>query len=70
MNIQLKANVEKQDRAECGQDEASGMISFVCRARKHVANTAAEDRSDDAEHGGPEEGHVHVHHGFRDNAGD
>ena len=29
MNLQFKANVENQDRAQCGQNEAGGMISFV-----------------------------------------
>jgi hypothetical protein len=27
-----------------------------------VGNAAAEDRSDDAEDDGPEDGHVHVHY--------
>ena len=54
MNLQLMANEENQDRAQCGKNEASRVISFVCRARKHVANAAADDRSDDAEHGCPE----------------
>ena len=70
MNLQLKANEENQDRAQCGKNEAGGMISFVCRARKHVSNGAAEDRSDDAEHGRPEDRHVDVHHRFRDKARD
>jgi hypothetical protein len=35
-----------------------------------VGNAAAEDRSDDAEDDGPEDGHVHVHYGFRDNPRD
>jgi len=43
MNLQLIANEENQDRTQCGKNEASGMISFVCRARKHVGNGAAED---------------------------
>ncbi len=30
-NIQLKANVKNQDRSQCGQNNASGMVSFVCR---------------------------------------
>jgi hypothetical protein len=30
------------------------MISFVFRARKHVSNDAAEDRSDNDEHDGSE----------------
>src|SRR5690242_19656869 len=37
------------------KNEAGGMISFVCRARKHVSNGTANDRSDDAEHNRPEE---------------
>jgi hypothetical protein len=70
MNIQLITNEEKQDRTQRGQNEASGMISFVWRARKHVGNAAADDRSDDAEHDRPEDRYVHVHHRFRDNARD
>src|SRR5579864_8773169 len=70
MNVQLIANEQDQDRAERGKNEASGMKSLVCRARKHVANAAANDRPDDAEHDGPEERHVHVHHIFCDNARD
>jgi hypothetical protein len=61
-DIQLKANVEKQDRAKCGKNEAGGMKSSGCRVRKHVGNRAADDRSDDAEHDCPENRHVHVHH--------
>jgi hypothetical protein len=49
MNLQFIANEEDQDRAQCGKNETGRMISFVCRARKHVANAAADDRSDDAE---------------------
>ena len=41
MNIQLIANEENQDRAQRGKNEAGGMISFVCRARKHVGNGAS-----------------------------
>ena len=70
MNVQFIANVEKQDRTQGGQNEAGGMISFVGRARKHVGDAAADDRSDDAEHDRPEDRYVHVHHRFRDNARD
>jgi hypothetical protein len=70
MNVQLIADIENQDRAQCRKNEAGGMISFVCRARKHVGNAAADYRSDDAEHDRPEDRHVHVHHRFRDNARD
>ena len=55
MNLQLKADVENQDRAQRGKNEAGGMISFDCRARKHVGNAAADDRSEDAEHDRPED---------------
>jgi hypothetical protein len=61
-NPQLIANEENQDCAQRGKNEAGGMISFVCRARKHMANAATDDRSDDAEHDRPEERYVHVHH--------
>ena len=70
MDIQLNANVEDQDRAKCGKNEAGGMISSGYRARKHVGNGTADDRSDDAEHDCPENRHVHVHHRFRDNPRD
>ena len=70
MDIQLNANVEDQDRAKCGKNEAGGMISSGYRARKHVGNRAADDRSDDAQHDCPENRHVHVHHLFRDTARD
>jgi hypothetical protein len=53
MNLQLKANEENQDRAQCGKNEAGGMISFVCRAQKHVGNGAADNRPDDAERSSP-----------------
>src|SRR5580704_7062229 len=46
------------------------MIAFICRARKHVGNAAAQDRSDDAERDRPEERYVHVHDVFRDNPRD
>jgi len=65
MNLQLIADVENQDRTQCGENEACGMISLVLRARKHVGNSAAEDRSDDAERDRPEHGYVYVHHRFR-----
>ena len=70
MDIQLDANVENQDRAKGGKNETGGMISFVCRARKHVGNAAADDRSDDAEHDRPEDPYVHLHHRFRNNPRD
>lgn len=48
MDIQLNANEENQDRAKCGKNETGGMKSSGYRARKHVSNRAADDRSDDA----------------------
>lgn len=42
------------------------MIAFICRARKHVGNAAADDRSDDAERNRPEKCYVYVHDVFRD----
>ncbi len=70
MNPQLIANEENKDRAERRENEAGGMIAFVFRARKHVGNGAADDRTDDAEHDRPEDRYVHVHHRFRDNPRD
>jgi hypothetical protein len=66
MNLQLVANEKNQDRPQCGKNEAGGMISFVSRARKHVGNAAANDRTDDTEHDRPEDRHMRVHHRFRD----
>jgi len=70
MNVHLVANEENQDRAKCRKNQAGGMISFVCRARKYVGNGAPEDRSNDAKRDRPEDRHVHVHHGLRDNPRD
>jgi hypothetical protein len=69
-DIQLNANVENQDRAKCGKNEAGGMKSSGCRWRKHMGNGPADDRSDDAEHDCPENRHVHVHDRFCDDPGD
>jgi hypothetical protein len=33
MNPQLIANEENQDRAQCGEDKAGGMVSFVPRSK-------------------------------------
>ena len=62
MDVQLIANEKNQDGAQCRKNEAGWMISFVPRARKHVGNGAAEDRSYDAENDGPEESHMDVHY--------
>ena len=70
MDVQLNANVEEQDCAKCGKNEACWMKSSGYRVRKHVGNSAADDRSDDAEHDCPENRHVHVHHRFRDDSRD
>ena len=70
VNSELEANVENKDRAQDGNDQAGAMIAFVRRSRKHVGNAAAQDRSDDAQHDRPENGHVRVHHRFRDNPRD
>jgi hypothetical protein len=65
-DIQLDADVENQDRAKCGKNEPGGMKSSGYRARKHVGDGAANDRSDDPEHDCPENRHVNVHHRFGD----
>jgi hypothetical protein len=70
MNLQLVANEENQDRAQGGKNEASRMISFVGRARKHVGNAPADDRADNAEHNRPEDCDVFVHHRLREHARD
>ena len=43
MDVQLDANVKDQDCAERGKNEAGGMESSGCRARKHVGYGAADD---------------------------
>ena len=62
MDVQLIAKEENQKGAQCRKNEACWMKSFVPRARKHVGNGAAEDRSYDAENDCPEERHMHVHY--------
>src|SRR3954462_2733063 len=68
-DVELKANVEDEDRAECGKNDAGGMKASG-RWRKQVGNRAADDRSDDAEHDCPKNRHVHVQHRFRDKSRD
>ena len=70
MDVQLKAGVEDEDRAKGGKNESGRMKPSGYRARKHMGNRAADDRSDDAEDDCPENRHVNVHHGFRDDARD
>jgi len=70
MNVQLKANEENQDRTQCGKNQAGGMILLVCRARKHMCNGTAQNRSNDAEHYRPEHRYVNVHYRFCDNPRD
>jgi hypothetical protein len=69
-DMQLNAQVENQDRPNCGKNEAGGMKSSCRRRRKQVGNGAADDRPDDAKHDCPKERHVHVHHRFRDDPRD
>jgi hypothetical protein len=66
MDIQLIAKEQNENRAKRGKNEAGGMISFVCRARKHVSNATADDASNNAEHDRPENRYVHVHDVFSD----
>jgi hypothetical protein len=67
VNIEMVANEENQDSAQGRKNETGWVIPFVSRAKNQVGYGAAEDRSDDAEHDGPHEGQMHVHHGFPDN---
>jgi len=64
MNIEMVADEENENSAECGEDEAGWMISLASRAGEKVGNGAAEERSDDAEHDCPHEAHVHVQYGL------
>ena len=66
MNLQFVADKENQDRAECGKNEAGGMVSSVGRPREYVGDRAADDRSNDPEHNRPENRHVGVHDRLRD----
>jgi hypothetical protein len=66
MNVQFVANKENEDRAQGGKNESGGMISFVLRAQKHVGESAAEERSDDAENNRPEDRYVDMQHRLRD----
>src|SRR6187551_1708901 len=69
MDVQLDANEEDEDRAKRGKDDTGGMKSSG-RRRKHVGNSSADDRPDDAEHDCPENRHGHVQYRFRDKARD
>lgn len=70
MNVQLIANVENQDRAQRGKNQAGGVEAIVCRARKNVGDGTPKDRSDDAKYDCPEVRYVDMHHGFRNNSRD
>jgi len=70
VNPQFEADVENQDGADGGEDDAGGMIPFVFRTQEQVGHGAAEERSDDAKDDRPEEAHVHVHDRFRDDSRD
>jgi len=67
MNFQLIANEENQNRTQYGKNEAGGMISFAFRARKHMGNGGADDRSDNAQRDRPKDRHMHMHDRFRNN---
>ena len=68
MNLQLIADEENQDRAECRENQASGMVSLVRRARKHVGHGSPDNRADNAEHDRPENSDMFVHHRLREHA--
>jgi hypothetical protein len=65
-DFQLEANEKDQDCAKCGENKAGGMVSLVLRAKEHVRNAAAEERSDDAEYDCPKHRQVLVHRRFRE----
>jgi len=46
------------------------MKALVCRRSEHVSYGPADDGADNTEHDGPEDGHMHVHHGLRYDARD
>jgi hypothetical protein len=66
MDLQLGANEENQDRTQSGKNEASGMVSLILRAKNHVGNAAAEERSNNAKHDRPKHRKVLVHRRFRE----
>lgn len=70
VDVELVANEEKEDGAEGGKDEAGRMKPAVRGTCNHVGDAASEDRAEDAENDRPEEGHVDMHDGFREEAGD
>ncbi len=60
MDLQLITGEENQYRPECGKDQASRMIAFVGRTRKHVGYGSSNNRSDNAKHNRPEDCDVFV----------
>jgi hypothetical protein len=61
VNVEVVANEENQDCAQCGKNQARWMKSFASRAEEQVGYGAAENRSDDAEDDCPYEGQMNVH---------
>jgi hypothetical protein len=62
MNVQFIANEENQDRTQRRKNQACGMESIVCGARKHVGNGTPKYGSDDAEYDRPKDRNVHMHY--------
>jgi hypothetical protein len=65
LDLQFLADVENEDRAEGGKNQAGRVEFRVGRSPKQVGHGAPDDRSDDAENDRPENRHVFMHDPFR-----
>lgn len=70
MDAQFVANEQNKNCTQRRKNEAGRMKAFICRSREQVRYGSPDDRTDDTEHDGPENGHVYVHHGLRYDSSD
>jgi hypothetical protein len=67
---QFVADKEDENRTKGRKNKTSRMVSLVCRPRKQVSYSRAENRTDNAEHDRPKDRHMNVRDRFSDRRGD
>ena len=64
MDAQFVANEQNNNCTQRREQDPGGVIAFVCRPREYVRHGPADDGTNNAEHDGPEDGHMDVHPDF------
>ena len=62
MNAQFDADEQDKNCTQRRQNNARRVKASTCWRRENVSYGPAQDTANDAEHDGPEKGHVHVHY--------